>query len=399
MGLNVAIFEPEADGHHLALYTRTIIRTLNQRGHRVHLVTTERSTKHEAFQALVDDGLAFETHLMPDSPTKPEEGDAARLIAQFRRRWNYHQGYLDLVRREKIDSIYMVNIDQADLAIAVKGSPFGKTPFAGMLIGRQFHAGNKLRDRIFRPVFRRLLKLPRLRKLLILDGQLVEYVRSWKGAEKVVHSPDVGYLANTGPNTDPRSELGLPKDAFLVLAYGALSLRKGVAEVLAGTSLSEKACVVLAGRRDTEVEALLQGETATSLRSKGRLCEIKGFLDDRQESLAFHACDVVWLGYRNWLGMSGVLILAAIARKPVICHCEGLIPSLVKKYNLGLVIDISDSSAVKEAIDLISSNVVLKQEFAQAGPEFANLHTPQRFGDCIADAIESAANPNSSDQQ
>lgn len=399
MGLNVAIFEPEPDGHHLALYTRTIIGALNRRGHRVHLVTTERSSQHKAFKTLIEAGLEFDTHFMPDSPTRPEEGDLARLLAQFRRRWNYHQGYLDLIRKEKLDAVYMVNLDQADLAIAVKGSPFGKTPFAGMLIGRQFHAGNKMRDRIFRPVFRRLLKLPKLRKLLVLDGLLFEYVKGWKGAEKVVHSPDVGNLAPLDPTASPRAELGIPTDSFVVLAYGALSLRKGVKEVIDGVAATPTASLLLAGKRDSEVEALLGDTEPVKLQSQGRLFEVRGFLDDQQESQVFHASDVVWLGYRNWLGMSGVLILAAIAGKPVICHNEGLIAHLVKAHNLGLVVDIGDPTAVSKAIESLQKDERLKGQLSHSGAAFAKQHTPERFGACICDAIESAAGYRPSNEQ
>jgi len=393
MGLNVAIFEPEADGHHMVLYTRTIIRTLNERGHQVHLVTTERATHHDAYKALLSEDLLFQTHLMPDSPNTADQGDLARLFAQFQRRRNYRRGFLDLSQSVSIDSIYMVNIDQADLAIALRGSPFGKAPFSGMLIGRQFHQGNKLRDRLFRPVFRRLLKLATLHKLLLLDGLLVDHVKNWPGASKVVHSPDVGALAPLDLSVSPRSALGIPNDQFIVLAYGAFSLRKGIKEVLDAVVMSPQVSLLLAGVQDTEIQELLKSSGATQLRSEGRLFEIATFLNDQQESQAFHSADVVWSGYRNWLGMSGVLTLAAIAGKPVVCNNEGLIGHLVQQHGLGVAVDITNPEAVCNAFD------TLRQEgrsFIEAGQLFAANHTPERFGDCVCDAIESAASMNSS---
>lgn len=393
MGLNVAIFEPEADGHHMVLYTRTIIRTLNDRGHQVHLVTTERATNHDAYKALLSDGLQFQTHLMPDSPNKADEGDISRLIAQFQRRRNYRAGYRSLLQSVPIDSIYMVNIDQADLAIAFRGSPFGKAPFSGMLIGRQFHQGNKLRDRLFRPVFRRLLKLATLHKLLLLDGLLVDYVKHWPGASKVVHSPDVGTLAPLDSSVSLRSALGIPEDQFIVLAYGALSLRKGIKEVLDSVVMSPQASLLLAGVQDTEVQELLKSSGAARLRAEGRLFEIATFLDGQQESQAFHSADVVWSGYRNWLGMSGVLTLAAIAGKPVVCNNEGLIAHLVQQNNLGVAVDITNPEAVCQAFDTLRYE---NQSFLEAGRLFSANHTPERFGDCVCDAIESAASMNSS---
>ena len=393
MGLNVAIFEPEADGHHMVLYTRTIIRTLEERGHLVHLVTTERATQHPAYKALLAEDLQFQTHLMPDSPNSADEGDIARLLAQFKRRKNYRRGFLALRKSVSIDSIYMVNIDQADLAIAIKGSPFGKAPFSGMLIGRQFHQGNRLRDRLFRPVFRRLLKLATLRKLLLLDELLVDHVKNWPGASKVVHSPDVGTLAPLGSSVSPRSALGIPNDQFIVLAFGALSLRKGIKEVLDSVVMSPQVSLLLAGVQDTEVQELLKSSGAAQLRAEGRLFEIASFLDDQQESQAFHSADVVWSGYRNWLGMSGVLTLAAIAGKPVVCNNEGLIAHLVQQNRLGVAVDITKPEAVCLAFDTLRHG---SQSFLESGRLFAANHTPERFGDCVCDAIESAASMNSS---
>lgn len=403
--MRVAVFEPEADGHHLALYTRNILREMMRRGWNAHLVTTDRAMRHPAWQMLAPEieGKVTVT-TMPDQETPSSAGDLQRLKDQFQRLKNYGIGYREALKHGPLDAVFMVNLDQADLPMSVKGSPFGRTPFAGILIGRHFHCpevgvkmgGLKLRDKIMGPVFRRILKIRTLKALLAVDETLPEWAHKAKprGFEKVQYLPDVASFRLHEDSVMARKELGIPEDRFLVLAYGALSERKGVADLLAGAahpSTPIHAALLYAGRQDEFTQETLRSESAQNLRGAGRLFELSGFLDDHQESLVLSACDAVWLGYRHWFGASGVLLQAAAAGKPVIAMDEGLVEWLVKKHQIGLTVPIRDSLAVSEAITRLASDPTTRAAYEGNGLALAARHTPELFGKNVCCVIERIA--------
>ncbi len=385
----------------MALHVRFILKEMIRRGWKVHLVTTERATKHPAYKMVEDEfGGQYTLHLMPDAGTETGASDLQRFKDQFRRLEAYRTAHQQLMTKHAIDAVYMVNLDQADLPMALKGSPFGKTPFCGMLIGRHFHAAKmgvkmeaeKLRDKIFGPVFSKMIRIPSLKRALILDPTLVNFAHQSKlrGHEKVQYVPDVSSLAVRPHAKPPRELLGLPSDAFVVLAYGALSLRKGVTELVAALAHPDcppNAVVLFAGRQDTEAKAVLAGPEATQLREDGRLFELVKFLDDEDESMVFQACDAVWLGYRHWLGMSGVLVQAATAGKPVLAMEQGLVGYLTDHHKIGLTAKFDDPALVAANINKLMTHPELTQELSANGKKMAQDHTPELFGQRICDHI------------
>lgn len=403
--MEIAIFEPEAAGHHMALHVRFILRTALEKGWKVHLVTTERAIAHPAYQIVErESGGKYEVWKMPDQETNASDGDIKRVTDQFARWKCYAKGYRDLSEKVKIDAIYMVNLDQIDMAMAVKGSPFGKTPFSGMLIGRHFHCPAmgvkmeklKLRDRIMGPVFFRMLRMRTLKKVAILDEPLTQFVSrsSAKERAKVEYVPDVASLEK--PETPPtlRKDLGIPDDAFVVLSYGALSARKGVVELVEGLAhpdCPKNAVLLLAGRQDEFSKDYLSQEKAQSLRAEGRLFELNKFLDEAEESASFFSADAVWLGYRNWYGMSGVLVQGAAAGKPLIAMDQGLVAWLVEHHDLGLTVSIASPAEVAKGVKTLIDRPEDRQRFSANGLRMAAHHTPENFGANICRLIESAA--------
>lgn len=393
MSLSVAIFEPEAEGHHM-VYVGLIARALIERGHQVTLVTTTRAQQHPAYETVQRDLEGrLAVRLMPDTQTPDDASDLRRIRDQFRRRGDYNMGFKQLASELKPDVCFMMNLDRADLPLALLGSPFGQMPFAGFLMGRQFHCpkvgvkieGLRRRDKIAEPVFYRLLCIKSLRKVISVDDTLVTFAKKTRpvGWEKVVHVADAAYINLSAFTGDAREFLGLPK-GFLLLAYGSLSLRKGVEELLNGAG--ESAILVLAGKQDEEVCQLLQTPVAQRLREQGRLLEINRFIDSQTEAALFKAADAVWVGYRHWYGMSGVLVQAAAAGKPVLAMDEGLVGHLVNSHELGLAVRITDAEAVQSGITQLMEN---PKDYGANGLRFAENRTPQSFATEVSKIIES----------
>lgn len=402
--MRIAIFEPEADGHHMASFVRAILGETSRRDWEVHLVTTERSTKHPAYNLVANEyGGKFQLHIMPDLVPNPRTPDFQRIFDHFRRWKNYSVAYKKLNQMVKLDAIYMVNLDQADFAMGFKGSPFGKTPFVGSIMGRQFHGpevGIKMqigkRDAIFKPIFPRLLKIRTLKRLLCGDQSLIEYAHKvgLPFHEKAFYHADIGPMPIMDHVPPAREQLGIPANHKVILAYGALSVRKGIGCLLDGFAHQDcpkDVSLLLAGRQDSEAEEAIQAHIDQFPEHKNRIFQLKGFLNDEQQSLVFSACDAVWVGYLGWYGMSGVMIQAGTAGKPIIAMNEGLVGWLTEKEGLGELCEIRSPSKVAHAITRLFENSDRLQGYVQAGLRFTEDRTEQAFGAGICDHLLAAA--------
>lgn len=402
MGLRVAVFQPDADGHHMSLYVRNLFRELLARGHSIHLVTTERALQHVAYQPIAAEFAGqYSVSLMPDESREKVMPETLKVFTQYSRWKNFREGFRGIPASFRPDVAFMVNLDQADLPMATIGSPFGGVPFCGILIGRQFHlvplglstGKPSMKDRIFRPVFHRLLRLKPLKRILILDDFLVQYAEKFggRGANKVHHLLDAGGLSHLPSSTEARTLLQVPQDAFVLLLFGALSHRKGVCEALAAVREVPGVHLLMAGRHNEEVDAVMAEDWVQQLCAEGRVTILARFLTDDEEAAAFSASDVVWLGYRNWLGSSGVILQSAAAGKPVLGTRDGLIGHHIRTYGMGVDVEVEDADAVREGLKRLLIDEELRVSSGRNGAKLAARHTPEAFGRQLADHIEATA--------
>jgi len=402
--MNVMVFQPEARGHHMILYLRHIAREAVRRGWRLHLVTTHEATSHPAYRVVKGEcGDRMTTSPVPDARYPRENPTALSLLAfQLRQHRIFAMAYRRLAATDRPDVVLVENLDHCDKAISLLGSPFGDAPFVGLQMAVRFHhrrmgvrGGASRQDRMYEWLFRRLLRVPTLRSLVVIDEALAEYTQRAHLAEKekVRFVPDAASLSGKESREQTRQALGLLAEQVGVLVYGALSERKGLAELLAAVAderCPERIVLVLAGVRDAHVDDLLGGADARRLRAEGRLIDIPGFLDDAGEFRVFRAADVVWLGYRGFPGMSGVLVQAAVMGLPIIACAEGIIGWLAARYGVGKVVDVSRKNEVLGALTRLASDPDLRLAYGERGRRMAERHAPERFAGAIADALADA---------
>ena len=131
-----------------------------------------------------------------------------------------------------------------------------------------------------------------------------------------------------------------------LLCFGNLTPRKGLDRLLrlaARTDWPEQIRAVLVGRCDSEVQAALDGASETA-RSHVRIRS--GFVPFTEEPLWFAAADLVWLAYEGHPFMSGCLVSAGLARRPVAACSDGLIGWYTSRYGLGFLVPKDDAAAV-----------------------------------------------------
>lgn len=400
--LHLALVEPDGGGHHFALHVRAIAAEAVRRGWRITLLTTAAAMRHPAYDVVRDEsGAALTTALLPDSAVKRHEPRLLRGLVHEARRWRaFRAATTDVLAPAAVDAAYVGSLEQTARLFALRGSPFGSIPFAGMYTKVRFHHRRMgVRSRIGprarvieAALFPRLLAIPTLRAVAVLDEPLMKWTRmqaapSWR---KLVFVRDGSGLRAHPERARARAALGIAPEQLIVLVYGTLEVRKGVPQLVAALAdrrMPTTVAMLAAGRQNPFARAVLAAEPAASLRSQGRLYEDPEFLDDAREALVFAAADIVWIAYRDFDAMSGVMVQAADVGLPCLACDRGLIGWNVARHGLGVVVDSSRHDAVVEGLLRLVGDAELRRAYGERGRVFAAGRTVENFGAGICDAV------------
>ena len=188
---------------------------------------------------------------------------------QFRYYRTFARAYRRLSRVERPDFVFIPYLDYCAYAVSVLGSPFGRTPWGGIMMKSHFHLeemgvqvpSSRLRW-IGGRLFLRILRNRSLRALFTFDETLVHYVRKrHPGLSRVAAlSPRAHRLRGSHSRGSARQFLGIPGDATVILVYGALDASKGIDALLDGTRMDgfpEDISLLVAGLQAPGVKALL----------------------------------------------------------------------------------------------------------------------------------------------
>jgi glycosyltransferase involved in cell wall biosynthesis len=215
---------------------------------------------------------------------------------------------------------------------------------------------------------KRVLRHPQLKTLFCLDPFAVKRLDAFSVQSKAVYLPDPVEVHQ--PSVDPgtlKESLGIDQNRTVFLLFGALTTRKGVYQLLDALSmlspeLCQKICILLVG------ESKLSAELETRIAMMSQLQSIQfvrqyEFVPDEAVPNYFQAADVVLAPYQRHVGMSGILLLAAAAQKPVLSSDYGLMGEVVRRYGLGLAVDSTRPDAIA------------------TGLMHCLLHAPEQLGD------------------
>jgi len=383
------LVEPEAGGHHFVPYLQFFVRALLAKGLQLRLLTTRSAAKHPAWQMLQSEfGESLPLSWMDELPTAGG-GTAALLRGQWRYWSAVTRGYAELANDAQPDHVFLLSLDGLDRALAVRGSPFAHVPYSGLLVHMKLHwpelsigpAGRFPSLQAW--LFTRLLQQTTLHAVASIDELFVPYwaTKHPKNAKKLRFVPDPGELKAVN-KTAARVALELPDDVQVVLVYGGLSARKGIAELLKAILLSPRRMIaLLAGVIDEDTQALLSTPEGRELVSSRRVHLMNAYLDSRQEQQVFSAADVVWLGYaRDFHGQSAVLAQAASANRPVLAREGGMIGQTTMRYRLGLCVDPNDSAAVCAALERLETDEGLLLACSAGAAQFSPKRSAAAFG-------------------
>ena len=367
--MHVLIVEAALSGHHSG-YLGRIAAAYMEAGHTVTVTVLRRDASHPAIDRLKTQfGDAF--NVLPIDDTKYDAalhsrlGEAGRELALRRL---FGQAYRTVQQVKPVDYVFLPYLDYCLYALGLLGSPFGPTQWGGICMRPSFHyryfgviAPTPKLANIKRALFLRLLQSKTLKSVYTIDELLHRYVteRHSQRAHRLQYVPDPAELKGSHTYESARQALGIPDGAVVVLVYGAIDERKGLdvlVEAMSHPFAPKTLHLLVAGRQSAAIQPLMQSTQVSALTQEGRCHVINDFVEDAVEQMVFAASDIVWLGYKKHFVMSGVLVLSAMAGKPVIANKEGLIGWYVKRNNLGVCVESDNALQVIDAFHYINNS-------------------------------------------
>lgn len=205
-------------------------------------------------------------------------------------------------------------------------------------------------------ILRGALRNHTLTTLFSLDPLATKYIRQLSDKTDVITLVDPVKIPMTPENqakltNDFRQKLHISPDRRIFLLFGVLTARKGINQVLDAICLldqavTQKICLLLVGRIELDMVQIQE-----KLQQVRELTGAQIILDNQfvsEENIQNYFCltDVVLATYQRHVGMSGIVLRAAAAGKPLLSTDYGLMGELVRKYQLGLVVNCEDARTI-----------------------------------------------------
>lgn len=237
----------------------------------------------------------------------------------------------------------------------------------------------------------RALRHPDLKMLFCLDPLAVEFINKDQISPRIIYLPDPVKRYKNEDATTKRlnSSLAIEPGRKKLLLLGALDKRKGIGPLLEAISnlpsnLCSKLCLLLVGAVDagesakfkTQIEKL-RNDTSVQIILRDE------FIQAQEVQPYFRLADLILAPYQHHVGMSGILVRAAIAGKPVLSSDYGLMGELTRSHILGYTVDSTKPEAISKAISHFLTEKKEGVADTQKMARFAAQNTVDKFSQII----------------
>lgn len=391
----ILIIEPVLSGHHfnylnwslsalLEKYTNVVIATSLESSQDNRLLALQEKYKNNMIVMYFD----FNRDLLVGG------GFFKNVIMQVKILKLFRSWVAIINKTVNVEAVFLPYLDYVFYALSLWNKPFGDIVWSGIVMRPNFYLndanGECTRGGLnFKEyLFVRVLSFKNLKSIFVIDPLLFEFINSkYRNAHKVKYLADPVEMAERKDKYQARHEIGISQDSYVILVYGVLDSRKGVdvlMEALSDSRMPNDIVVVLAGKQDSFVTQLLCQENLLKLKNSDRLIELNKYVDEETELLVFSACDVVWLGYKNHYGMSGVLVQAGQMGLPVIACDIGLIKWFVETYHMGVISAVDAEAVVSAICELYINRIQLSEDVVRF---FKQSHSISRFKEEVINGV------------
>lgn len=322
---------------------------------------------HEETVAAISEYQYPEIRLVPISPDD-ESTLGSRRSGMSRMSRNFQEWHLfcKYAKVLKPTQALIMYLDTCELPLML--GMHSPCPFSGIYFRPTFHyhtfthcrltGKDRLQQWRERLGLGRILNHPQLQTVFCLDPFAVETIATQRHKAEVVHLADPvrPYPSASINPTTLKTKLGIEPHRRVFLLFGALDGRKGIYQLLDGIQLlapelCQNLCLLLVGKTNAAEQANIQQKVRTLCQTHPvQLVECYDFIPEDEVSAYFQLADIVLAPYQRHVGMSGILLLAAAAGKPVLSSDYGLMGELVRRYHLGLTVDSTAPVEIAKAL-------------------------------------------------
>lgn len=350
------LFDLSINGHHPA-YIQHLIRYWCEQKLTgcLDIVVSPKFMQHHADVVNLASDYAENVNFVQLDPEaeatlKSRKSGVNRTFRAFQE-WNLLCQYADSLKATHCLIMYF---DTCQLPLAFGKKP--PCPVSGIYFKPTFHYSNfansvsSWKDRLQqwreKLLLSRLLQHSQLQTLFCLDPFVVKHIDQSHSSVKLVPLPDPVSLTTVSQAevVSLRKHLGIDSGRHVFLLFGALTGRKGIHQLLEALAmlpadLSQKLCLLLVGQANQQEQTNIASQIAMIRQTATQVITRYEFISDSEVQTYFQLADVVLAPYQRHVGMSGILLLAAAAQKPVLSSNYGLMGEMVQRYNLGLTVD------------------------------------------------------------
>jgi glycosyltransferase involved in cell wall biosynthesis len=365
------LFDLAVGGHH-GNYIQHLIDRAYQQGFRgaIDLVVLPQFAEiHQDVVAAIDRAKQpeIDINLVPISAAEAA-GLGSRDSGMSRARRNLKEWQLLCKYAQKLQTTHalIMYLDTCELPLAIGlRSP---CPFSGIYFRPTFHyqmfanyqpnfkdKQQQWRERL---TWARILNHPQLETVFCLDPFAVTALAAQHQHTQVIHladpvQPDPSRSLDL---TTLKTQLGITAQRQVFLLFGGVDGRKGIYQLLEAIELlppevCKQFCLLLVGQpHPTDHLNIHQKITALCETKAIQAIEHYEFIPEADVPSYFQLADVILAPYQRHVGMSGILLLAAAAGKPVLSSDYGLMGELARRYQLGLVVDSTQPPEIAKAM-------------------------------------------------
>jgi glycosyltransferase involved in cell wall biosynthesis len=381
---NILLFDTDLRGHHADYISYLIDYQQRNPEFQLTVVTNERLIT--VFKE------KYSTHATKLTFIGISESEVTDLHQQhiFKRSYNEWQLFCRFAKKCQATQGLLMYFDVFQIGLLFGSPP--PCPVSGIYFRPDFHyktSGWKSNLNALRKkwMLRQILAKPFLNTVFSLDKSAVEVIESISKKTTIlpVSDPVEFFEVSVNKVDSLRKELGLNQNKKTFLLFGFLDDRKGIEKVISALNLLDLTY-------STQVQLLLVGVIAADYQEK-----IKHLIRKLPDSIIvrtvfeevkgakiqqyFELSDYVLALYQQHIGMSQIVIRAAISRKPLISSDYGLMGKLVSEKALGITVDSTNPEKIAAAFTAVLKNRISVDEEAMTA--LANENSETTFAETI----------------
>jgi glycosyltransferase involved in cell wall biosynthesis len=227
---------------------------------------------------------------------------------------------------------------------------------------------DRLREWLKKIILSIVLCNSQLKFLFSLDPLAIKHIENFNTKAKILHLPDPVEIydvskVDESKVTQIKTRLGIDSGRKVFLLFGRISPRKGIYQLLEAisyleTDVANNLCLLIVGSSLPGDKLPVENQIKKISESVPVQIIINSdYIAEEDVHLYFSVADVILAPYQNHVGMSGILLLAAAAQKPVLSSNYGLMGHLVVDHQLGITVDSRFPSAIASAITTIIHDI------------------------------------------